>query len=124
MKKFLTLCFLMSQLLGSSSFAKNNNILKIAIILKNNNTVPYTSERYVRFYKQGINTAKKRKVLAHWPWIKWGRRSTYQLYSDSFFLEPNRSVWTSSNMNACLYDPSSFFNASFGHVLSLLPMDV
>lgn len=47
----------MGQLFGFSSFAKSNNVLKIAIILKNNNVVPYTSDRYVRFYKQGINTA-------------------------------------------------------------------
>ncbi|MFA5960071.1 MAG: hypothetical protein WC785_06100 [Tatlockia sp.] len=58
MKKFLTLCFLIIQPWILSSFADNSSTLRIAIILKNNNEAPYTSERYINFYKQGIDTAK------------------------------------------------------------------
>jgi len=31
--------------------------LKVAVILKNPNTLPYTSSRYLDYYKQGLNTA-------------------------------------------------------------------
>lgn len=58
MKNFFYLCFFLSQSLISSSFASDDTILRIAIILKNNNVPPYTSERYINFYKRGITTAE------------------------------------------------------------------
>lgn len=60
MKKNLILfCILVICNLPLTSHAINNlQPLKVAIIQKNNNLPPYTSSRYIKYYKQGLYTAK------------------------------------------------------------------